>query len=293
MNTSLRRLAYFLDVCETLHLGKSAERLGIAQPALSQQIKKLETETGVQLFLRRKRGIELTIAGQAYRTEVQRLLAMHRHANEVAQRTARGELGSIHVGYIGSAMFEPEFPALLKRLRHSFPGIALTLDEQRIEEQLQSLLRGDIDIAVVRGPLGVLAPNHVKKAGVRNPLIVALPSDSPLLVKPLLAISELADEPLISFSDPSNVAIQQIVSTLAQRAGVTLKLAWQVPEVASILGLVAAGLGYGIVPASIANLTMPTVCFRPLADEGAYSELWYIWDAGRVTPAIERFLELL
>lgn len=293
MTTSLRRLAYFLDVCETLHIGKSAERLGIAQPALSQQIKKLETELHVQLFFRRKRGIEMTVAGTAYRIEVQRLLAMHEHANEVAQRTARGELGSLNVGYIGSAMFEPEFPALLKRLRGEYPGIHLTLHEQRIEEQLEALQRGDLDIAVVRGPIGALSTNQRKQAGSRRPLIVALPSDNPLLANPILSIAQLANEPMVSFSDPSNLAILQIASTLAHCAGVTLNIAWRVPEVASILGLVAAGMGYGIVPASISSLTMPTVSFRPLADDGAYSELWYIWDEERSTPAVERFLALL
>ncbi|VVN80697.1 HTH-type transcriptional regulator CatM [Pseudomonas fluorescens] len=293
MTTSLRRLAYFLDVCETLHIGKSAERLGIAQPALSQQIKKLETELHVQLFRRRKRGIELTVAGEAYRVEVQRLLIMHEHASKVAQRTARGELGSVHVGYSGSAMFEPEFPALLKGLREHFPGIQLTLRQQPIEEQLEALERGDLDIVVVRGPSGVLTTNQRKQTGSRRPLIVALPSDHPLLAKPALSIADLADEPMIGFNDPSNLAIQQIVRALADRAGIRLNVVWQVPEVASIMGLVAAGMGYGIVPAPIASLKIPSVSFRPMVEKDAYSELWYIWDVSRFTPAVERFLELL
>lgn len=293
MTTSLRRLAYFLDVCETLHIGKSAERLGIAQPALSQQIKKLETELAVQLFLRRKRGIELTVAGAAYRLEVQRLLAMHAQASEVAQRTARGELGSIHLGYVGSAMFEPEFPSLLKRLRSQYPGVRLALHEQRIEDQLAALQRGELDIAVVRAPGVELGPRQQKRVGSRRPLIVALPNDNPLLAQAAVSIADLAAEPMISFDDPSSLAILQIAHTLAQRAGVQLNVAWRVPEVASILGLVAAGMGYGIVPASIASLAMPTVSFRPLTDEGAYAELWYVWNEDRITPAIQRFLDLL
>lgn len=294
MIPSLRRLQYFNVVSTTLHIGKAAELLGIAQPALSQQIKALETELGVRLFHRRKRGIDLTTAGEAYLIEVKRLLIQHEHATDVARRTARGELGSLQLGYVGSAMFEPEFPALLRQLRDRWPDIRLRLQEHPVQAQLHALAAGDIDVAVVRGPVpvGAMDTNVRKLVGSRRPLAAALPQGHRLLGKRRLYLADLAKEPMISFNDPPHLAIMQIASELAQRAGIELNVAWQVSEVASVLGLVAAGLGFGIVPASVAQLGMPSVGFRDLADTGAYAELWYLWHAERETPALKRFIAL-
>lgn len=290
MSPSLRRLRYFLVVSRSLHVGRAAEELGIAQPALSQQIKALEQELGVRLFHRRKRGIDLTAAGEAYRDEVERLLAQHEQAADVARRTARGEMGSIAMGYVGSAMFEPEFPELLRNLHEHWPQLRLNLREARIEDQLRELDEGSLDLAVLRAPATLSDARHRRLRGSQRPLMAALPEGHRLLARRKIRIAELADEPMISFTDPADVAIMRVASDLAAKAGVTLSVRWRVSEAASVLGLVAAGMGYGIVPAAVARFNLPGVAFRDIADAGAVAELWYVWRHDRETPALRRVL---
>lgn len=288
---SLRRLQVFLSVCETLHMARAAERLGVSQPALSQQIRGLEQALGVQLFHRRKRGIDLTSAGEACRIEAERLLALHAGAVDAIRRAARGEMGRITLGYVSSAMFEQRFLAQLKTMREKFPEVELNLREGSIAALLAGVEVGDIDVALVRAPIRVETPLRHRFHSRQN-LIVILPRGHRLTEDDAIPISRLASEQMVGFPDADHVGIMRVAAELAAAAGVRLQVKWQVSEVGSVLGLVAAGLGYGIVPKSIAQLAGPDVSAHALAEPGAQTELWLVWHEERMSPALSQFINI-
>ncbi|MCB8883398.1 LysR family transcriptional regulator [Acidisoma cellulosilytica] len=290
---SLRRLQVFLAVCETLHMALAAEKLGVAQPALSQQIRGLEAAIGARLFHRRKRGIDLTAAGTLCRDQAIRLLRLHGETIEQVQRVARGEAGRIVLGYVGSAMFERRFPAELRRMRDRCPGVELSLREGSILGLLDAVGTGDIDIALVRAPIDV-APPLKTRFHSRQPLCVILPQGHALARLSSISIGQLAEETMIGLPDSEAVGIMRVVTDLAHAAGISLPVKWHVSEVGSVLGLVAAGLGFGIVPEAIADLGGPEIAARPLqADPLAYAELRLVWHEEKRTPALSQFLSVV
>lgn len=290
---SLRRLQVFLAVCGTLHMARAAEQLGVAQPALSQQIRGLESALGLRLFHRRKRGIDLTTAGATLRLEAERLIAAHAAAIERTRLVARGEAGHLAIGYVGSAMFERRLPAELRRMRDSYPGIALALQEGSILGLLQAVEGGLLDVALLRGPVDV-APPLTSRFHSRQALMLLLPEGHALAALAAVPIERLAQETMIGLPDSDAAGIMRIAAERAAAAGITLPVQWQVSEVGSVLGLVAAGLGFGIVPAPIASLAGPEIAVRPLAlSPPAFAELRLVWHGERVSPALTRLLSVM
>ena len=149
---SLRALRHFVVVAEELHMHRAAERLHIAQPALSQQIKQLEQRLGVVLFSRANRRLTLTAAGEAFLHKTRLALEMADQAVLDAQRTARGEQGRLHLGYVSSAMYDSKLPGLLRRLRADWPGIELSLVQGDVQMLYEALLDLRLDIASIRWP---------------------------------------------------------------------------------------------------------------------------------------------
>lgn len=292
VSMSLRRLRAFLVVCDTLHIGRAAQHMGIAQPALSQQIRSLEAALGVPLFHRRKRGIDLTEAGAAYREEATRLLAAHKGAAEIARRTARGELGSLSIGYVTSAMFGSHLPALLGRMHAGYPDVRVSLVEGGIADIMAALKAGEIDVAFVRAPLQVPA-GHASRVVVVERLMAAIPAGHRHAAKRSLTLAELAEEPMIGFNDAADVGIGRIIADLAARSGVSFRADWRVSAATSLLGLAAAGLGWGFVPDSLAGLPVPGVAFREI-EGGIEAPLWVIWRGDPRPPtALRNLLALL
>src|SRR5262249_34762969 len=152
----LRRIRYFVVLAETLHFGRAASCLNIAQPPLSQQIRVLEQELGARLFERSNRRVELTPAGKALLPEARALLAQAERTATVAARAQRGEIGELRVGLTGSATFTVVIPRLILTYRQRFPGVHLRIDELTTQEQLAALLEQRLDVAIVRS---VLAPD--------------------------------------------------------------------------------------------------------------------------------------
>jgi len=261
----LRHLRYFLAVAEEGHITRAAERLGIQQPPLSQQIRALEDELGVQLFRRKPRGVELTDAGRSLLADSQIILAQVERARAKVARTARGEQGSIVVGFTSSAPFHPFVPRVIRRFREAFPGVTLRLEELGTIELVAGLRSEEIDAAFIRSPVADLQGLAVHDL-LTEDMVAALPADRPLArVETPLAIAELATEPFLLYRRASGPGFYDAILSACHQAGFTPQVVQEAPRIVATLNLVAAGLGVSLVPESLGQLAMSGIVFRPLA----------------------------
>src|SRR5580704_11512582 len=172
----LRRFKYMAVLAEELHFGRAAERLGIAQPALTQQIQALERELGVQLFQRTKRSVRLTVAGRVTLDEAIRTLQQAERTALVAQQAGRGELGHIEIGFVGSAIFSGVLSQAIAHFRQANPMVELRLNELGILQQLSEVGSGKLDLGLIRRPVKSLPPDVTVSTLFREPIILAVPA---------------------------------------------------------------------------------------------------------------------
>jgi DNA-binding transcriptional LysR family regulator len=273
-----RHFRYFVTAAEELHFARAAERLGIAQPALSQQIKVLEEQLGVRLFSREKKSVQLTEAGRAFLGEARATLACADKAVSIARETARGELGKIAIGFVGSAMYKPTISHLLKDFRGQHPGVALELHEIPNLRQIESVEALHLDIAIVRG----LGPNGLPDGlssfvlGSHR-LMAVLPDHHPLASVQTLNLAQLAKEPFLSLDDLSKISLTPLLMQLCHDAGFEPNIQMRLSEIATLIHLVGAGHGVGIMPDLAACLNLPDVHFVPLEGVPVYSDLLAIY----------------
>lgn len=269
-----RHFRYFVAVAEELHFARAAERLGIAQPALSQQIKAMEEQLDARLFSRANRRVELTEAGAAFLVEVRAALASAEKAIRVAQDTARGDSGTIKIGFVGSVMYQPSFPRLLKQYRTDHPGVALQLYEMAILPQIEFVKEQQLDVAIVRAPLPPALPEGVETFVLASQKLVAvLPHDHRLAGATSLSLSQLANDPFLAFNDPAGIGLGHALLSLCREAGFEPDIQLHLSEVATLISLVAAGHGVSLITETVAYLKLPDVQYVPLAGTEPYSEL--------------------
>ena len=261
----LRHLRYFVAVAEEGHITRAAERLGMQQPPLSQQIKAMEGELGVQLLRRKPRGVEVTPAGLALLADARAILEHLDHAFATTRRTARGEEGRIAVGFTSSAPFHPFVPRVIRLFRETYPMIELTLDESGTTELIEDLRRERVDAAFIRTlvsePVGVTL----------NPLLdeemsLALPVGHALAVEHGdIELQALAAEIFIAYRRRSGPGLYDAILAACHAAGFSPTIGQEAPRIVSTLNLVAAGLGIAIVPASLRRMQMDGVAYKALS----------------------------
>jgi DNA-binding transcriptional LysR family regulator len=290
---NLRTVQYFVTAAETLHVGRAADQLGIAQPALSQQIRVLEAELGVRLFRRAHRRIELTQAGHVYLDEARQLLATSQRAVRLARAAERGAAGELHIGYSGSAIFEPRLRGLLARFRAAYPAVKLLLHENTVEEHLAQLHQKRLDIAFVRGPVGPLHPDMKAESFTRSPLVAALPADHRLAQCPTISPADLAEEAFIALMDSPGIGLEHSLAQLGERAGFLPQVMLRAGSVMSVLGLVGAGLGVGVIPRFPLEVASTSFVIKDLDDEEAVTEVLLLTQKHMAFAAEERFLEMI
>jgi DNA-binding transcriptional LysR family regulator len=285
----LRHLRYFVAVVEEGGFTKAAERVQIAQSPLSQQIRKLEGELGVQLLIRTSRTLEVTPAGAAFYERARSLLEAADDAADVARRIARGEAGRLSVGFTGSATYEL-FPALIRAYQVSRPGVTLNPQTEMFTgAQADALRARTIDVGVLRPP--VFAHGLVVETLRNEPIVAFLPSNHPLAAKREIQLSDLRQENFIAFPSAPTSNLRDVISAACERAGFTPMVRHVVADTATMVTLVAAGLGVALAPISLRHLGITGVVFRPLEPPAATVPLALAYREGDPSPLVRDFVE--
>lgn len=290
----LRHLRYFVAVAEHGHITRAAESLGIQQPPLSQQIKALETELGVQLLRRRPRGVELTDAGAAFLERAKAILGEVDRAFASTRRTARGEEGRVVVGFTSSAPFHPFVPRVIRMFREASPHVSLVLEEGGSSGLVQGLHNEVIDAAFIRSPVADVVGLLVQPL-LEERMLVALPTGHAFAHgSGPLRLTELANETFILYKRPGAPGLYDSIITACRGAGFSPRVGQEAPRIVSTLNLVAAGLGVSIVPESLRRLQMDEVVYRELADDPRLvAPLILASRRGENSAAVQRFIDVV
>ena len=290
----LRHLRYFLAVADELHFHRAAARLHISQPPLSQQIRALERELGVTLLARNRRRVALTAAGESFRDDARMILAAVDRAAERVRSVARGSLGTLSVGFVGSAMFSPTLPDILRAFRAQNPDVELVLRELPTVAQLNALTGGELDVGVIRGPIAErdLDPGLELMTIQREHLVAALPATHPLAARRRLRAESLRGEPFVILARREAPGLfASLASTMGEAGGVPEDVL-EVAEMQTIISLVAGGFGVSLVPESVGQIDRSGVAFRAIAGRTATIELALAWRAGTTSPVLDAFLAM-
>lgn len=289
----LRHLRYFIAVAEELHFGRAAQVLGISQPPLSQQIQALEQEVGARLFERTNRRVELSEAGRLFLHEARLVLAQVDKAADVARRAQLGELGELKIGFTSSAPFNSTIPQAIFAFRQAFPAVHLNLREMSSTEVAESLVDESIQVGLMR-PLPLPDSLSVIEL-MREPLVAVLNADHPLVEgsERGLHLAQLAEEPFVFFPRTYGSGLYAQLLNLARDAGFSPHFAQEAGEAMTIIGLVAAGLGVSVLPASYQRIRIDGVVYRTLLDQEAVTAVWLVQRKGAQTPMAKAFVELL
>ncbi|NJM72850.1 MAG: LysR family transcriptional regulator [Scytonema sp. RU_4_4] len=286
----LRHLRYFVAVAEELHFGRAAERLHMTQQPLSQQIRQLEDELGVLLFHRTKRRVQLTEPGKAFLVEARHILLKATQAIEIARQVAQGESGRLKVGFSGFATYSV-LPKALRIFRERFPRVELELEEMTTSAQVQALQEQQIHLGLMIPPIpdATLTLEPILK----EPLVVILPETHPLAMHPELALPMLANESFILVSRQLEPGYYDQCISLFQQAGFSPKVVQKASQKQTILGLVSAGMGVSLAPASIRNIHRTGVVYITLNTSDVEVELVAVWRQDESLPVLRTFLEVM
>jgi DNA-binding transcriptional LysR family regulator len=287
----LRHLRYFVAVAEERHFGRAAARLHMAQPPLSQQIRRLEAELGAPLLHRTTRRVELAPAGEVLLARAREILAAVDAAAEDARRAARGEFGRLAIGFTGSATYAV-LPALADALRNALPGVVLELrGELLTPAQVAGLLDGTLDLGLLRPP--VRERSLEVEILRREPLVAVLPKAHRLAAAAVVPLEQLEEEPFVMYPSHFRSVLHDAVEDTCAAHGFRPRVALEVSETATLVSFVAAGLGVSLVPDSVRHMTVEGAVYRPLAREAAEVELAVAWRRDDDAPVLGRALEVV
>jgi DNA-binding transcriptional LysR family regulator len=287
----LRHLRYFLAVAEERHFGRAAERLHIAQPPLSQQIRRFEAELGEPLFHRTTRSVELAPAGQALLERAPAILAAVDAAIEDARRAARGEYGRLAIGFTGSSTYAL-LPSLAAAMREELPGVVLDLrGELLTPAQVKRLLDGTLDLGLLRPP--VRERELSTEVLHSEPLVAVLPESHPLADADTVSLELLEREPFVTYPSHFRSVLHDAVEDACAAHGFKPLAAHEVAETATLVSFVAAGLGVSLVPVSVCKMTVEGAVYRPLAEDGTRVELAAAWRSNDDRPVLRQALDVI
>lgn len=287
----LNQLRYFVAVAEELNFRRAARRLNITQPPLSRHISLLEDAIGVRLFDRTNRSVRLTAAGERFLFDAIDILKRSEAAALFARQTERGESGSLVLGFVPSATLDV-IPRIVLRARQEMPGLSLTLREMMSFEQVEGLMAGSLEIGLTRLPSRT--PNLILRKVWSEPFVLAIPRDHPLATKPDLVVEDLEGVDFIGYSTERGGFLYEVLHGYLNSVGVTPRIVFSVSQGRTILSLVAAGVGVGLVPRSNMQLVMANVVMRDMPlPESFRSDIYLAMGPKDPAPLVVRVARLI
>jgi DNA-binding transcriptional LysR family regulator len=288
----LRHLRYFIAVAEELHFGRAATRLNISAPTLSHQIGALESMLGAKLFTRRtKTAVALTHSGKRFLTEAQETLKQAAHAELVGRRAGRGDAGSISIGYVLSAGFSGLLSSSLATFRAKHPDVTFQLARIQTVEQFKALADGSLDVGFTRTP-------HRYPSGVsgfiieRQKFCLALPEKHPLAAHKRITPAMLANEGFVAAPLESELGFWANLSSVAP-PGQALRIVTRAPDVFTVIALVAAGVGLGVLSESLKRITLPGLVYRDIDGANRTSDHIVAFRKNETSPVVKAFVNSL
>lgn len=259
----IRDYEAFVAVAEELHFGRAADLLLISQPPLSNRIRQLERNLGLEFFRRSTRNVELTNAGKRFLPAAREVLRQHKEAQEVAKSIKTGEHGTVRLGFAGVSS-QQALPVLSRAVKDAYPDIDLKIQSQTyVFTAVELLLQGNIDLAFARLPTHPELDSRVIQV---EDLLCALPYDHPLVDRDEIDLSELSQEPFVSLTEDQGSILQATMASLCISAGFRPNVVQYAPDSATVLALVAAGIGITITLSSVAESRRHGVVYKRLAN---------------------------
>jgi DNA-binding transcriptional LysR family regulator len=281
----LRHLRYFTAVAETLNVGRAAAMLHIAQPPVSRAIRALEEELGAELFIRVPRGVQLTAVGAALLPEARRLLRDAEALQEGARHLAEGDVGTLTIGFISTAIFGV-LPQIIRSFRRARPGITLNLRETTSDQVPAAIRAGELDVGfIVPGPTD---PAVRYTPLTWEPLVAALPAQRRWPAR--VSLGDLAEEAFLLFPRDAGASMYDVIVGFCRREGFTPRIEQEAIQMQTIVSLVAAGMGVSLVPASLRRMRRVGVVYRALAQKSPAVEIGLAQRAGDEPPLVRAFV---
>ena len=293
----LRHLRYFVAVAEELHFGRAAQRLHLTQPPLSQQIRKLEEILGYPLFERTSRSVALTAAGRVFLERAQRTLRNVNRDIDEARSIGRGEVGSLHIGFVGSAMLTT-LPAIFRRYREAYPLVRLHLHESFTSKVIEGLQNGTLDAGLLRdGDPGSLDAGLITTTIYSESYIAVLPANHPRAKQKSITPTDLRDEPFVHYPRSAGSHAFEKPFSLFGDAGYRPQIVQEASHWLTILRLIGAGLGVSIAPECVRQINAPDVVCLPIRSEKStgriVSNIELATFVGESRPIVARFTQIV
>ncbi|WP_255606776.1 LysR family transcriptional regulator [Pantoea sp. DY-5] len=288
----LRHIRYFLMVAEERNFTRAAARLGIGQPPLSMQIRDLEKELKVSLFVRGRQGAELSEAGKAFYTAVKPMEKLAEEAIKSARRAGLGETGRLHLGFTGTAGVNPVVSATINTFKHRFPDVNLTVTEANSSDLIAELEAKRLDVALLR-PATQIPQNITLSHLLEEKLVLALSDNHPLAGKRgKLDLNLLRSEPFILTPRNTGTSLREVSLQACHSSGFDPIEGQKAPHIVSILTVVAAALGVALVPQSMMQFRLAGVCFKQLRPPVPVIGLAAAWNNQNKSRVVENFLSI-
>jgi DNA-binding transcriptional LysR family regulator len=286
-----RHLKYFIAIAGELHFGRAASRLHIAQPALSKQIQQLEQEFGFPLFYRTKQRVELLDAGQVFLDEARRILRQTENAVESARRTHTGQSGRLVIGFSATATLEV-LPKILRKYRRLYPDVIVDFAEIATIRGAELLLDSPLSVGLLRSPSFLNEESFCIETILREPFVVALPDSHPAAKQDSVRVKALAGELFMVPPRQPGWDYSDAIFQILEDNGIGPRIAQEATQTLALASLVAGGLGIALVPASLSNLRIPGVSYRPIKGRSRTTDLAMVWKRDSRASTLRAFLDV-
>ena len=283
-----RHLKFFVAVAEELHFTRASARLRIAQPHLSQEIRRLEREIGVELFIRTKRSVALTPAGRVFLQRVRIVLDDTADAVHAAQRASRGETGRISLGSVSVAAIGV-IPDAIARFRSAYPDVEVLLKDVSSEEGLEAVRTGQLDLCLLH-PLRTVDPALNFETVWHEPLVAVLPPKHPLAGMQRISLQRLRSEPwIINYRETASRLHDETIAACAA-AGFEPRVAQRTTRMTTTISMVASGIGVTLLPITAARLAIGGAVYRQLRSPRIGIPVAFAWRRDQSAPVLAHFM---